>query len=57
MSDLVKLENFFVNDMSLELLRDKASQLAARANSIRDEVFDFKEKSQEKYFRLLKGLL
>ncbi len=57
MSDLVKLENFFVNDVSLEFLRDKASQLAERASSFRDEIFDIKEKSQEKYVHLLECLL
>ena len=57
MSDLVKLENFFVNDVSVEFLRDKASQLAESSSSFRDEIFDIKEKSREGYTHLLECLL
>lgn len=57
MSELVKLDNFFVNDVSLEFLRDKASQLAERTSSFRDQIFDLKETSQEKYVDLLECLL
>lgn len=57
MADLINIENFFVNEVYLEFLRDKANKLAEEINSFRDEVFDTKEKSQEKYLELLKGSL